>query len=213
MADMKDRFAEMSNDERLTYVIENLRCLPDDLIDDAFDLLIKADEIEYAVLLAREHGQIEKAISILVKAGDYLWASQIARSFGMSEEADILLHQGLEYYLAMEMYGRALSAAQALKLPADRIDAIFREGIAFESCNLDLSRGQAAMQSMISTLSGMNDEISTKLREAIIEEMSRHADGCCLKVEPNDLSRKDVGKDIEKESSDSDDKIEGGSFC
>lgn len=209
MTQTKDFFADMSHDEQLIYIVEHLRCLPDDLVEASLDLLIKAGEIEYAVVLAREHGRIEKAISILVDAGDYLWASQIARSSGLQEVADDLLYRGLEYYLAMEMYGRAVSVAQALKLPADRIDAIFREGIAFECSSLDLSRARGAMQSMVSALIGMDDEISTELRDALIKEIERHEDGSGLKgTKPGRrcIAREDI------EDSDSDDMIERGSF-
>jgi len=172
---LRESFDEMGPEQRLEYVIENLRGLPDELVEPAIDLLLRANEIEYAVVLCREHGMIQRAVDILVDAGDYLWAAQIMKSAGFPDEAERLLHTGLEYYISMEMYGRAISAATALKLPPDQIDALYREGIAFESKSLDLSRAHAALESLMSAVAVLetDEEMKRELMDAIQDELDR----------------------------------------
>jgi hypothetical protein len=135
----------MSFDEKVQYVIENLRSLPAELASEGVDLLVQAGETEYAVVLARDNGMIKRAVDILVSTGDYLWAAMIAKNAGMAEESERLYNDGLGYYVNMEMYGRAISAATALGLPQEEIDALFLKGVEVESRNMDMGRVHAML--------------------------------------------------------------------
>jgi hypothetical protein len=170
----------MPRDEKISYIVDNLRNLPDDIAEEAVEVLVQAKEIEYAVVLAREKGMIRRAIQILVDEGDYLWAALIAKNAGLPEEAERLYQEGLSFYIDMEMYGRAISAATALRMPQEEIDALFRKGIEVESRGMDLSRGRAildsAMESLEISLIGRDDGISQQVREGLAEERKRWAD-------------------------------------
>lgn len=169
-------FEDLTRSEKLAYVIENLRSLDQNLTEEGIDLLLSAGEIEYAVVLARDSGMVQRAIQILVDAGDYLWAALIAKNAGLSAQSESLYRQGLDYYVEMEMYGRAISAATALKMPQDSIDALFHEGIAHESKGMDLGRAQAALDEIRSFLEvqliGREDETSKAVLQAI-KDLSR----------------------------------------
>ena len=171
---LRDDFQDMRFDEKVSYLIENLRGVPDDLAEQGVDVLLQANEIEHAVVLARDKGMIKRAIGILVDAGDYLWAALIAKNAGLIEESLQLYREGLDYYIEMEMYGRALSAATALKLPADKIDALYRKGIATESRSMNLEAARAvidnAMESLEISLMGRVDELSEEVRAAVKAE-------------------------------------------
>ncbi|HWQ20141.1 MAG TPA: hypothetical protein VN455_10225 [Methanotrichaceae archaeon] len=170
-------FNSMSFDEKVQYVIENLRSLPGELAVEGVDLLAQAGETEYAVVLARDKGMIKRAIDILVSTGDYLWAAMIAKNAGMAEESERLYSDGLGYYINMEMYGRAISAATALGLPQEEIDALFQKGVEVESRNMDMGRVHAmldsAMESLEISMIGKEDELSNGLRTAIQREKDR----------------------------------------
>ncbi len=160
-------------------MVENLSDLPDELVEQGVEILAKAEETEYAVVLARDRGLIDKAIQILVDSGDYLWAALIARNAGREEESNRLYRDGLAYYIDMEMYGRAISAATALKLPPDEIDALFRKGIELESRGMDLGHTRAmidsAMESLEIALIGKNDELSREIVKTLNKERDRMA--------------------------------------
>lgn len=170
-------FRDMLPEEKLSYVMENLKSLPEGLVDEGIDLLVQANEIEYAAVLARDHERIGRAIEILVDSGDYLWAALIAKNEGWSREAERLYREGLDYYIGMDMYGRAVSAAIALKLPAEQIDALYREGVASESRKMDTKRTAAVMEmvaaSLESAILDRNDQLSKELKEALYKEMYR----------------------------------------
>ncbi|MDI9616481.1 MAG: hypothetical protein QFX31_03855 [Methanothrix sp.] len=204
---MRESFDEMGPQQRLEYVINNLRNLPDELVEPAIDLLLRANEIEYAVVLCREHGMIQRAVDILVDAGDYLWAAQITKSAGFPEEAERLLRSGLEYYISMEMYGRAISAATALNLPPDQIDALYREGIAFESRSMDLSRAHAALESMMSAVAMLetDEEMKRELMEAIQDELERERERSSIDVVASQATRPRIRR--------KEDEIDGDRFC
>ncbi|MCX8206383.1 MAG: hypothetical protein N3G75_00925 [Methanothrix sp.] len=204
---MRESFDEMEPGQRLEYVINNLRSLPDELVEPAIDLLLRANEIEYAVVLCREHGMIQRAVDILVDAGDYLWAAQLTKSAGFPEEAERLLRSGLEYYISMEMYGRAISAATALKLPPDQIDALYREGIAFESKSMDLSRAHAALESMMSAVAMLetDEDMKKELMEAIQDELDRERKRSSVDVTSPPATRPRLRRD--------EDGIDGDRFC
>ena len=177
---MKDDFQKMRFDEKVSYLIENLRVVPDDLGEQGVEVLLQAGEIEHAVVLARDKGMIKRAIGILVDAGDYLWAALIARNAGLNEESLRLYKEGLGYYIDMEMYGRALSAATALKLPPDEIDALFRKGMEVESRSMNLGAARAmidnAIESLEISLLGRDDELSEELTTAMKAERKRMTD-------------------------------------
>jgi hypothetical protein len=177
---MKDDFQKMRFDEKVSYLIENLRVVPDDLALQGVEVLLQAGEMEHAVVLARDKGMIKRAIGILVDAGDYLWAALIAKNAGLMEESLRLYKEGLGYYIDMEMYGRALSAATALKLPPDEIDALFRKGMEVESRSMNLGAARAmidnAIESLEISLLGRDDELSRELTEAMMAERKRMAD-------------------------------------
>jgi hypothetical protein len=170
-------FQNMRFDEKVSYLIENLKSLPDDLAEQGVEILVQANEIEHAVVLARDRGMIQKAIGILVDAGDYLWAALIARNANLLEESERLYKEGLDYYTGMEMYGRAVSAATALKMPQDEIDALFRRGMEVESRSMDLESSRAvidnAMESLEVALLGTKDELSQEVMLAMKTERDR----------------------------------------
>ncbi|MCJ7445859.1 MAG: hypothetical protein MUO26_15290 [Methanotrichaceae archaeon] len=182
---MKDEFERLSNAQKLMYIIENLRNLPDDIAEQAVDILIEARETEYAVVIAKDKGMIKKAIDILVNEGDYLWAALIAKNAGMAHESKRLYEDGLKFYIEMEMFGRAISAATALKYPQEEIDSLFMKGIEVESRNTDLAQNRAmlgnAMESLEIALLGREDEISKEIIDLIRAEKSRMAE--CKKNE------------------------------
>jgi len=176
----RDDFQNMRSDEKVSYLIENQRCVPDDLAEQGVEILLQANEMEHAVVLARDKGMIKRAIGILVDAGDYLWAALIAKNAGLMEESLRLYKEGLGYYIDMEMYGRALSAATALKLPPDEIDALFRKGMEVESRSMNLGAARAmidnAMESLEISLLGRDDELSEELTTAMKAERKRMTD-------------------------------------
>jgi hypothetical protein len=176
---LKDEFQKMPFEQKVSYLVENLSNLPDELVEQGVEILAEAGETEYAAVLARDRGLIDKAIQILVDAGDYLWAALIARNAGRNEESNMLYQNGLAYYIDMEMYGRAVSAATALKLPPDEVDALFRKGIESESRCMDLGHTRAmidsAMESLEIALIGKDDELSQEIVKTLNEERDKMA--------------------------------------
>lgn len=170
----------MHFDQKVSYLVENLRDLPDELAGPGVEILVQAGETEYAVVLARDKGMIEKAIQILVDAGDYLWAALIARNAGLNEESERLYQDGLAYYIDMDMYGRAISAATALQMPPEEIEALFRRGIEAESRGMELENTRCmidcAMESLEIALIGREDELSNQVKNALEEERARRAE-------------------------------------
>lgn len=170
-------FQSMRFDEKVSYLIENLKSLPNELAEQGVEILVQANEIEHAVVLARDRGMIQKAIGILVDAGDYLWAALIAKNANLLEESERLYREGLNYYTDMEMYGRAVSAATALKMPPDEIDAIFRKGMEVESRSMNLESSRAvidnAMESLEISLLGRKDGLSQEVMLAMKTERDR----------------------------------------
>ena len=183
---MKEEFERMPFDEKVSYLVENYKKLPDELTAEGLKILVAADETEFAVVLARDKGLIDEAIAILVNAGDYLWAALIAKNAGRAEESEKLYKEGLEYYVGNEMFGRAISAATALMLPPDEIDAIFRRGVEVESRGMDLTNGQrlidCAMESLEIALIGRDDELSMQVMSAMNEDREKRA----KKLQEND---------------------------
>jgi len=177
---LRDDFQNIRFDEKVSYLIENLQCVPDELAEQGVEVLLEANETEHAVVLARDKGMIKRAIGILVDAGDYLWAALIAKNAGLNEESLRLYKEGLGYYIDMEMYGRALSAATALKLPPDEIDALFRKGMDVESRSMNLGAARAvidnAIESLEISLLGRDDELSEEVMAAMKAERKRMTD-------------------------------------
>ncbi|MFZ2472383.1 MAG: hypothetical protein WAW52_10635 [Methanothrix sp.] len=168
-----EEFERMPFDEKVSYLIENLRKLPDELSKEGVEVLAKAGETEYAAVLARDNGMIDKAIAILVDAGDFLWAALIAKNAGHDALSEKLYKDGLQYYIEMEMFGRAISAANALGLSTDEIDDLYRRGVARESRDVDLAHSRdmidCAMQSLDISLIGRDDEVSRQVMQALHE--------------------------------------------
>jgi hypothetical protein len=173
-------FQSMHFDEKVNYLIDNLKSIPDEIAEAGVEVLAQAGETEYAVVLARDKGHIDRAIEILVEAGDYLWAGLIAKNAGMEKESEQLYRDGLGYYINMEMFGRAISAATALKLPPDEINALFKKGVEVESRNMDMGAARAmienAMDSLEIAMIGKEDDISMEVRKVIQEERDRMND-------------------------------------
>jgi hypothetical protein len=169
----------MQFEEKVSFLVENLRTLPDDLAEEGIDVLARAGETEYAVVLARDKGFIDKAIALLVESGDYLWAALIAKNSGLDSRSERLYTEGLQYYIGMEMFGRAISAATALGRSPDVIDDLYRSGIARESSDADLAHSrdmiECAMQSIDISLIGRDDEVSRQLTKAINEQREKMA--------------------------------------
>jgi hypothetical protein len=176
---LKEGFQEMPFERKIEYLIENLKDIPDETAEQGVEVLAKAGEIEYAVVLARNKGMIQKAIQILVDAGDYLWAALIAKNAGLTAQAEMLNQEGLSYYIEMEMFGRAISAATALKMPPHEIDALFSRGIEVESRGSDLGQARTmidcAMESLEIALIGREDELSREVMNALKEERGQVA--------------------------------------
>ncbi len=177
---MKDEFDKMTFEEKVSFLVENLKALPEDIAEEGIDILAQAGETEYAVVLARDRGKMDKAIRVLVEAGDYLWAALIAKNAGQASRSQELYRDGLQYYIEMEMFGRAISAATALGLSPDVIDDLYRSGIASESRGCDLAHSrdmiECAMQSLDLSLLGREDEMSLQLIKAVQEQRERMAD-------------------------------------
>ncbi len=128
ISSLKEEFERMTFDQKVSYLLANRNELPDELALDGVKMLAQAGEIEYAVVLARDKGMIDKAIQILVDAGDYLWAAMIAKNANRDGESENLYREGLQYYIDMEMFGHAISAATALGLPPRRSRCTLPEG-------------------------------------------------------------------------------------
>lgn len=177
---LKEEFQEMPLARKIEYLIENLKDLPDEIAEQGVEILAKTGETEYAVVLARNKGMIQKAIQILINEGDYLWAALIAKNEGLAAQAEGLYRQGLGYYIDMEMFGRAISAATALNMPPHEIDALFIRGIEVESRGLDLGQGRTmidcAMESLEIALIGREDKLSREVMNALEEERERKAE-------------------------------------
>ncbi|OPY53112.1 MAG: hypothetical protein A4E49_01548 [Methanosaeta sp. PtaU1.Bin112] len=175
---MKDEFERKTFEQKVSYLIDNLRQLPDELANEGIEVLAKAGETEYAVVLARDKGMTDKAIAILTDAGDYLWAALIARNAGQEALCQKLYRDGLQYYTDMEMFGRAISAATALGISQDEIDDLYRRGVARESQGVDLAHSRdlidCAMQSLDMSIIGRDDELSRQVMQAVHEEMEKN---------------------------------------
>lgn len=174
---LKEEFEKMPFDEKVSYLVENLRKLPDELAKEGVEVLAKAGETEYAVVLARDKGMIDEAIAILVDAGDFLWAALIAKNEGQDALSEKLYRDGLKYYIEMEMFGRAISAANALGLSPDVIDDLYQRGVVRESRDVDLAHSRdmidCAMQSLDISLIGKDDELSLQVMQALHEEREK----------------------------------------
>ena len=177
---MSEDLFEMSWDDQVSYLIENLKTLKDDWVEPGINILLQAGETEYAVVLARDHGMIDRAIEIAVSADDYLWAALIAKQSGRREESERLYQEGLEFYEAAERYGRAVSAARALKLPQEMIDELYRRGMAVERRKMDLPRTRDALLSISSMLEielmGKDDALSKEIMDALTKKRQREED-------------------------------------
>ena len=176
---MKEEFERLPFDEKVSYLVENLRKLPDELAAEGVEVLAKAGETEYAAVLARDKGMIDKAIAILVDAGDFLWAALIAKNAGLDALSENLYRDGLKYYVEMELFGRAISAATALGRSPGEIDDLYQRGVARESQGIDLAHSRdmidCVMQSLDLSLIGRDDELSRQVMKAMHEEREKMA--------------------------------------
>jgi hypothetical protein len=178
LSDMQiEDFEKMSRDDQVLYLTENLRDLNDDLIGPGIEILIGAGETEFAIALAKDSGRIDQAIKIAMGEGDYLWAALIAKKAGREEDSKRLYQEGLEYYISMEMYGRAVSAGRALGLPKEQIDHLFEAGMNYERSRMDMGRVSYALETVAASLEnaliGRDDEMADDLRKAMAEERER----------------------------------------
>ena len=176
---MKEEFERMTFDQKVSYLVANRNSLPNELALDGVKVLAQAGEIEYAVVLARDKGMIDRAIQILVDAGDYLWAAMIAKNANRDDESENLYREGLQYYIDMEMFGHAISAANALGLPSDEVDILFRRGIESESSGMDLAHTRdmidCALESLDIALIGRDDEVSRQVLSTLNEAREKMA--------------------------------------
>ncbi len=176
---MKEEFERMTFDQKVSYLVANRNSLPEELALDGVKVLAQAGEIEYAVVLARDKGMIDRAIQILVDAGDYLWAAMIAKNANRDDESENLYREGLQYYIDMEMFGHAISAANALGLPSDEVDILFRRGIESESSGMDLAHTRdmidCALESLDIALIGRDDEVSRQVLSTLNEAREKMA--------------------------------------
>jgi hypothetical protein len=176
---LKEEFERMPFDEKVSYLIGNLRGLPDELAEEGVEVLAKASKTEYAVVLARDKGMIDKAIASLVDAGDFLWAALIAKNAGLDLLSENLYKDGLKYYIEMELFGKAISAANALGRSPDEIDDLYRRGIVRESRDIDLAHSRdmidCVMQSLDLSLINRDDELSRQVMKALHEGREKRA--------------------------------------
>jgi hypothetical protein len=176
---LKKEFERLPFDEKVSYLVENLRELPDELAEEGVEVLAKAGETEYAVVLARDKGMIDRAIAVLLDAGDFLWAALIARNAGRDALSEKLYREGLQYYIDMEMFGRAISAAHALGQSPEEINDLYRRGIASESRGVDLAHSrdmiECALQSLDFSLIGRDDDLSQQIMKALHEDREKMA--------------------------------------
>lgn len=176
---MIEEFKRMTFEQKVSYLMEkeNRDELPDDLADEGVSVLVQAGEIEYAAAMARDRGMIDEAIRVLVDGGDYLWAALIAKNAGRLNQSKMLYQDGVQYYIDMEMFGRAVSAATALGMPADKVDEIFRQGVESESRSMDLGHSRAMIESVLESLDisliGRDDDTSLQIVKALNEERER----------------------------------------
>jgi hypothetical protein len=177
---LTEEFQEMPLNRKIEYLIDNLKDLPDEIAEQGVEILAKTGETEYAAVLARDKGMIQKAIQILINEGDFLWAALIAKNAGLTAQAEMLYKEGLSYYIEMEMFGRAISAATALNMPPYEIDALFSRGIEVESrgTNVDQARTMidCAMESLEIALIGREDQLTQEVMNALKEERERLAE-------------------------------------
>lgn len=177
---MMEDFSQMTPEDKLSFVIDHLHDMPDDMTEQGIEILLSSGETEYAAVLARDKGMTQKAIDILLDSGDYLWAGLMAKNAGRLAESERIYRDGLQYYIDMEMYGRAISAATALKLSADEIDSLFHKGVEVESRGMNLGAARdmidCALESLEISIMGRDDEVSCQLREAISQERKRLAE-------------------------------------
>jgi hypothetical protein len=177
---LTEEFQEMPLNRKIEYLIDNLKDLPDEIAEQGVEILAKTGETEYAAVLARDKGMIQKAIQILINEGDFLWAALIAKNAGLTAQAEMLYKEGLSYYIEMEMFGRAISAATALNMPPYEIDALFSRGIEVESRGSDLGQARTmidcAMDSLEIALIGREDELTQEVMNALKEERERVAE-------------------------------------
>lgn len=177
IASLKEEFERMTFDQKVSYLLANRNDLPDELALEGVKLLAQKGEIEYAVVLARDKGMIDRAIQILKDAGDYLWAAMIAKNAARDGQSENLYREGLQYYIEMEMFGHAISAATALGLPPNEVDALFRRGIESESSGMDLAHTRdmidCALESLDIALIGRDDEVSRQVLSALNEEREK----------------------------------------
>ena len=179
ISSLKEEFERMTFDQKVSYLLANRNELPDEFALDGVRVLAQAGEIEYAVVLARDKGMIDRAIQILVDAGDYLWAAMIAKNANRDGESENLYREGLQYYIDTEMFGHAISAATALGLPPNEVDALFQRGIESESSGMDLAHTRdmidCALESLDIALIGRDDEVSRQVLSALNDEREKIA--------------------------------------
>ena len=179
ISSLKEEFERMTFDQKVSYLLANRNELPDEFALDGVRVLAQAGEIEYAVVLARDKGMTDKAIQILVDAGDYLWAAMIAKNANRDGESENLYREGLQYYIDTEMFGHAISAATALGLPPNEVDALFQRGIESESSGMDLAHTRdmidCALESLDIALIGRDDEVSRQVLSALNDEREKIA--------------------------------------
>jgi len=89
----------------------------------------------------------------------------------------MLYQEGLAYYVSEELYGRAVSAGQALGLPPEQIDHLFEAGVNAERRKMDTGRIGYALEtvalSLENALLGRDDDMADDLRKAMAEERER----------------------------------------
>jgi len=102
-----------------------------------------------------------------------------AKNAGQEALCQKLYRNGLQYYIEMEMFGRAISAATAMGMSQDEIDDLYRRGVAKESQGVDLAHSRdmidCAMQSLDLSIIGRDDELSRQVMQAVHEKREKNA--------------------------------------
>jgi hypothetical protein len=187
---------DMDFEDKVDFLIEHLDQIPDDSLDRAISILVQAGEIDLAASLARDRGLVDRAIEILVEAGDYLWAALMAKNAGREDESMRIYRQGLGFYVDRGMFGRAVAAATALKLPQDEIDALFIKGVETESQYLDPEQARAMVCELVPdleiSLACWSRKASEDAIEALKDYRARLMEGEMIEW-PREASGNDAG--------------------
>ena len=127
--ELKEEFERMQFEEKVSFLVENLKALPDEIAGEGIDVLAKAGEIEYAVVLAREKGMkpLAKIVDYVTTGGKPELIMDAYRSWVSGASRNFV---ALPY---ISMHGSTQSMVTYL------IDALAKRGVPAEAFELSTS--------------------------------------------------------------------------